>query len=765
MLDLLLMSALPPLISDLGLVMGAAAITTLLFKKLKQPTVLGYILVGILVGPHFPLFPSVVDTESVEIWAQIGVIILLFCLGLEFSFKKLLRVGGTASIMAITEITAMLLIGFGIGQMLHWSTTDSIFLGAMISISSTTIIFRAFEESGVKEKKFAGLVFGVLVVQDLAAILMLVLLPTLALSTSLSGSGLLFPIGKLIFFLVLWFVSGIFFLPTMLRRLEKFMNNEMLLIVSLALCFFMVILAAGAGFSPALGAFIMGSILAETPVGSKIEHLTMSIKEMFGAVFFVSVGMMINPAMIPTYWQPILLISVVVLLGQPITAIIGGLLSRQPLKIAIQAGMSLSQIGEFSFIIATAGLTMGLTSSYLYPIAVAVSALTTFTTPYMIKFSTPLYLFLQKKLPPNWINAIDKYSLEGQTVKPTSDWKNYITSYAVQTTIYAILVIGIVLIVSNVMLPAIGTGTQSPFIRFAMAAVAVVLASPFLWALTLRRIAPASAKNLWRNRSFRGPMIVLQVFRFVMAFVIMGFLVNNIVSTVWAFVLFVLSLFVLVLNYKKLQSINYLIEKRFITNLNEKEQLDKKVSGSHLTPWDAHITSFSVSPDFRGVGLTLMELKLREEYGVNVAMIKRGAFTIQAPDRQERIYPEDTLYVIGTDDQVVAFKKYLDFCSPTRSRNILPEDELTLQRIEVKPDSVLAGKTIKEAAIRERTKGLVVGIERNGERILNPESAAMIEGGDLLWIVGNTRRIMVLEKMIVKTTVANDDNLQLVAEQ
>lgn len=764
MINLFLMSALPPLISDLGLIMGAAAVTTLLFKKLKQPTVLGYILVGILVGPHFPLFPSVADTKSVDIWAQIGVVILLFCLGLEFSFKKLLRVGGTASIMAITEVVAMLLIGFGVGKMLNWTTTDCIFLGAMISISSTTIIFRAFEESGVKEKKFAGLVFGVLVVQDLAAILMLVLLPTLAISTSFTGPALLFPVGKLIFFLVLWFVSGIFFLPTMLRRLEKFMNNEMLLIVSLALCFIMVILAAGAGFSPALGAFIMGSILAETPMGSKIEHLTMSIKEMFGAVFFVSVGMMIDPTMIPTYWQPIFLISLIVLIGQPLTAIIGGLLSRQPLKIAVQAGMSLSQIGEFSFIIATAGLTMGLTSAYLYPIAVAVSALTTFTTPYMIRFSTPVYLMLQKKLPSNWINAIDKYSLEGQTVKPTSDWKKYITSYAVQTVIYAILVIGVVLIVSNVMLPAIGGDAQSPFIRLAMAAVAVLLASPFLWALTLRRIAPSAAKNLWRNRSYRGPMIVLQVFRFVVAFIIMGFLVHNIVSSVWAFVLFIISLVVLAFNYKKLQSINYLIEKRFMTNLNEKEQLDKKVSGSHLTPWDAHITSFLVSPDFRGVGLTLMELKLREEFGVNVAMIKRGAFTIQAPDRQERIYPEDTLYVIGTDDQVIAFKKYLDFCSPTRSRNILPEDELTLQRIEVLPDSVLAGKTIKESSIRERTKGLVVGIERNDERILNPDSTAMIKAGDQLWIVGNTRRIMVLEKMITKTSYNNDNSLQLIPQ-
>jgi CPA2 family monovalent cation:H+ antiporter-2 len=741
------MSHLPPLISDLALVMGAAAVVSLIFKRLKQPTVLGYILAGIMVGPHFPLFPSVADTESVEVWAQIGVIVLLFCLGLEFSFKKLIKIGGPASVTAVAEIGTMMLLGFGLGKLLGWSTTDCIFLGTMLSISSTTIIIRAFEELGVKEKKFTSVVFGVLIVQDLAAILMLVLLPTIAVSTQLSGSQILLPVGKLIFFLVLWFVSGIFFLPTILRKARRFMNNEMLLITSLALCFMMVILASAAGFSPALGAFIMGSILAETPIGGKIEHLTTGVKEMFGAVFFVSVGMMIEPGILPLYWKEILLIVSVVLVAMPLSSIIGALLSRQSLITSVQAGLSLSQIGEFSFIIATMGVTMQLTGSQLYPIAVAVSAITTFTTPYMIKFSGPLHNWLQKKLPDNWLLAIDKYSLEGQKVKPTSDWNRFITQYLIQTIVHTIIIVGIVVIVSRFVQPALGATGETPVLRLATALLTLLLIAPLLWALAIRKIQPVVAARLWEKRYFRGPMIVLQVIRLVIAIVIVGFLIHNMVSYSWALVLLGVTIFTLLLNFRRLQVVHAWAERRFMSNLNEKEQMDRRQSGEHLTPWDAHITSFSVSPDFKGVGLTLMELRLREVYGVNIAMIKRGAFTIQAPDRQERIYPEDRLFVIGTDEQVIAFKKHLEDCSPApASMKIAPEDELTLQRMEISPGSSLVGLTIKDSEIRERTKGLVVGIERNGSRILNPESGMLLLANDVLWIVGNFKRIKVFEK-------------------
>ncbi|MCD6011488.1 MAG: sodium:proton antiporter [Flavipsychrobacter sp.] len=747
------MSNLPPLITDLALIMGAAAIVTLVFRRLKQPTVLGYILAGLLVGPNFHLFPTVTDLESVETWAQIGVIILLFCLGLEFSFKKLARVGGPASVTAIIEVVVMLCIGFGTGKALGWPAIDSIFLGAMLSISSTTIIIRAFDELGVKEKKFAGLVFGVLVIQDLVAILMLVLLPTLAISSGLTGTAVLYPVAKLVFFLVLWFVSGIFFLPTVLRKMNKFMNDEMLLVTSLALCFLMVILATGAGFSSALGAFIMGSILAETRVGQKIEHLTVSIKEMFGAVFFISVGMLIDPAIIPQYWKQILLIATVVLLGQPLIATIGALLSRQPLKTSVQAGMSLSQIGEFSFIIATMGLSLKLTSSFLYPIAVAVSALTTFTTPYMIRLSTPVYNLLDKKLPGKWKLAIERYSAVGNGVKATSDWNKFLRSYILQTVIHTILVTGIVFLMLRFGLPIFGKLKDTPLVRFSAAFTTLLLIAPFLWALAIRRIQDDAALRLWNNKYYKGPMIVLQVVRLVIAAAVIGFVLHSIISYFWAVVALLVLVALIVINYKKLQLVHLWIERRFIMNLDDKEKQQQKASGAHLTPWDAHIASFIVSPDFNKIGKTLMELQLRETFGVNIAMIKRGAFTIPVPDRQERIYPEDVLYVIGTDDQVVAFKKYLAANSNVVVKKSA-EEELSLERITLSDGSVLVGKTIKESAIRERTKVLIVGIERNDERMLNPESNVVLEKGDLLWIVGNIKRIKVLEKMSIKSKPA-----------
>ena len=339
---------LPGLIIDLALILGSAAVVTLLFKKLKQPVVLGYIIAGFIVGPNFQLFPTIIDIESIKTWADIGVIFLLFGLGLEFSFKKLLKVGGVSVITALTEVSLTLFLGYGVGKLLGWNAMDCLFLGGILAIASTTIIIRAFDELGVKNQKFAGIVTGVLVIEDLVAVLLLVLLSTVAVSKSFAGMEMLMSVIKLAFFLILWFVSGIFFLPTLLKKLHSLINEETLLIISLALCFLMVVLATYAGFSPALGAFIMGSILAETTRAEKIEHITKSVKNLFGAIFFVSVGMLLDPHMLILHVFPILAATLVLLFGKPLFVTIGALASGQPLKIAVQSGMSLSQIGELS---------------------------------------------------------------------------------------------------------------------------------------------------------------------------------------------------------------------------------------------------------------------------------------------------------------------------------------------------------------------------------------------------------------------------------
>ncbi|MDQ3292058.1 MAG: cation:proton antiporter, partial [Bacteroidota bacterium] len=420
----------PQLIIDLAFILGVAGLTTLIFKWLKQPLVLGYIIAGLLVGPNFPFLPSIAEVESVQIWAEIGVIFLLFSLGLEFSFKKLAKVGGTASITATTEVIGMLLLGYITGQVLNWSFMDSVFLGGILSISSTTIIIRAFDELGVKSQKFARIVFGILVVEDLVAILLLVLLSTVAVTQQFGSTELLMSAVKFAFFLSIWFLGGIYLIPTFLRKASKLMNEETLLVISVALCLLMVILATNAGFSPALGAFIMGSILAETIYAEKIEHLTKSVKDLFGAVFFISVGMLIDPKMLMEYAGPVILITAITIFGKAFTSGLGALISGQPLKQSIQTGLSLAQIGEFSFIIATLGLTLKVTSEFLYPIAVAVSAITTFTTPFLIRFSEPFYNWLEKLLPESWKRFLTNYSSSTQTISSVSDWQLVLRSFA-----------------------------------------------------------------------------------------------------------------------------------------------------------------------------------------------------------------------------------------------------------------------------------------------------------------------------------------------
>ncbi len=739
------MNHLPHLITDLGLILAAAALTTLLFKWLKQPIVLGYIIAGVVVGPHTVLFPTVTDSESVEVWAQIGVIFLLFSLGLEFSFKKLVKVGGSAAITACLEVGIMLLAGNLLGRALGWDAVNSLFLGGMLAISSTTIIIRTFDELNVKGKSFAGLVFGILVIQDLVAIVLLVLLPSFALKGPVSGLSLVFPVLKLVFFLVLWFVSGIFFLPSLLRRAGKFMNDEMLLITSLALCFIMVISATSVGFSPALGAFVMGSILAETRVVTKIEHLTSSIKELFGAVFFVSVGMMINPGILPLYWMPILVIALTVIIAQPLATIFGALVSGQPIKTSIQVGMSLSQIGEFSFIIATLGLSLHAISEQLYPIIVAVSAITTFTTPYMVKASGPVYRLTERILPNRLKVAISSYSADSTSIKTTSDWREFIKMYLLQTAIYTTIIVALLVVLTQFVIPLWLAGAH-PVGSIAATVVVLLAMSPFVWALAIRNLKQDVTIRLWQTTRYRGLLLLLHCLRIVIAFVVLGILINNLLPYHIALATIGVMLVLIIANYHRLQLFYNKIEDRFLHNFNDKEHQEEHAKGTHLAPWDAHISSFTITTDFDGVGKTLVELKLREEYGVNIAMIKRGLYTINVPDRTERLYPGDDLFIIGTDEQMGAFEQYLDGHSTVNLNYKTPEREVALLQIEIVAGSEFAGKTIKESGFREKTHGLIVGIERGVQRLLNPESSVVLQMNDILWVVGNDKRVRLLAR-------------------
>lgn len=726
------MLQLPALITDLALILGAAAVVTLLFKKLKQPVVLGYIIAGLLVGPNIKLFPTIVEPEIIKTWADIGVIFLLFSLGLEFSFKKLLKVGGVAVVTAVTEVALTMLLGFGVGKMLGWNTMDSLYLGGILAIASTTIIIRAFDELGVKSQKFTGVVTGVLVIEDLVAVLLMVLLSTVAVSQTFAGSEMVLSVFSLAFFLILWFVSGIFFLPTFLKKISSLINDETLLIISLALCLMMVVLATFVGFSPALGAFIMGSILAETTKAEKISHLTQSVKNLFGAIFFVSVGMLIDPQMLKLHIFPILAATLVLMVGKPLFVCAGALAAGQPLKIAVQSGMSLSQIGEFSFIIASLGLTLNVTSDFLYPVAVAVSVLTTFTTPYMIRFSEPVYQRIEHFLPGKWSDAINRYSVGAQNVAETSDWKKVLRFYFLNIVVFSVIIVTIILLSTRYIAPLFSGFKWDQVVT---AFFTLVILSPFLWALAFRRTQRQAYANIWMTASHRGPLMALLLSRIALAVIYIGFLFYLLFSPSAAVAGVIISCFILALFSGRIKAFYGRIETRFLSNYNEREN-----QSAMLAPWDSHITTFELSTQSPFVGKTLQQSRIREEFGVNVVVIERGDFTINLPTRENHLYPHDKLSVLGTDEQLEKFKMYLESVeNRTQIKEI--KSDVALHHFILGENSMLTGKSIRDSKIRERAQGLVVGIERNGIRILNPESDFAFAGNDKVWIVGDEKQV------------------------
>jgi CPA2 family monovalent cation:H+ antiporter-2 len=731
---------LPDLISDLALILAAAAITTLLFKLIKQPLVLGYILAGFLVGPHFNFIPTVTDHESIHIWAEIGVVFLLFSLGLEFSFKKLVKVGGSASITAVVEVVFMLLTGFLAGAAMGWSTMDCIFLGGILSVSSTTIIIRAFEELGIKHKKFAGLVFGILIVEDLVAILLLVLLSTVAVSQQFAGVEMLTSILKLCFFLVLWFMAGIFLIPTFLRKTKSLMNDETMLVVSIALCLLMVVLAVKVGFSPALGAFIMGSILAETTQAERIEHLTKSVKDLFAAIFFVSVGMLIDPKVLVDYAVPILIITVATVAGKFLSSGIGALISGQPLKTAVQTGLSLAQIGEFSFIIATLGLTLKVTSDFLYPIAVAVSAITTFTTPYLIQQSEPFYRFLDRILPTKLTAGIARYSTSTAGITTLSDWRVLLRGYTFNTIIHGVILLALVLLGSRYIQPFVTSHLINGNNGIVLSLVLTFsLMAPFLWALSIRRIQKTAYSHLWLNKKYtRGPLVALEVLRICLGSFFVAFLIYQFYDTFMAIVIALLIIVAALFVFsRKLQDFYDRLEHRFLGNLNARQLRDAQ---PEILPWDSHLTDVTVAPESSVVGKTLVDLAVREKYGINIALIERGRIMIPTPGREERLYPNDKLLIIGTDEQLAAAKEVFE-AQDLNEASIFPKKDMTLQKVVINSNSPVYHQTIRDSGIREKTQGLVVGIERDGQRILNPDSNLIFENGDIVWIVGNNKKI------------------------
>lgn len=731
------MAHLPHLITDLALILGAAAIVTLICKWLKQPLVLGYIIAGFLVSPNFKLTPSIADKENVATLAEIGVIFLLFNLGLEFSFKKLMRVGGSASVTALVEIIFISVAGYLLGNMMGWSTMDSLFLGGMLASSSTTIILRAFDELGIKTKKFAGIVFGVLVVEDIVVILLMVLLSTMAVTRSFEGTEMLYTVLKLLFFLILWFLAGIFLLPTILKRAKKLLNEETLLILSLGLCLGMVVLATAAGFSAELGAFVMGSIIAETTSAEKVEHLLKPVKDLFGAIFFTSVGMMIDPKAMVEYAQPILWVTLLTLFGKFFSTTLGALLSGQPLKQSVQVGMSMAQIGEFAFIVATLGMSLGVTSAFLFPIAVGASSITTFTTPYLIKSSGAFYQWLNKVLPQSLTNRLNNYSSETKKVSQISEWRRFIRSTIVNGVLLSIVIVSLIIFSSVYVEPWILKNGNSLAMKILACLLTLFFLSPFLWALAIRN-PPDIYRQLLADNQYRGMLYTIRLIRLGLAAFFIGFLLLRFFNfyTGIAFTAFVISL--LIVFSKKIQAFYAKIESRFMRNLNEREIETSRINRTELAPWDAHIVPVAVPPTAACIGKTLQELRWREAIGINVVMIKRDDYHIAAPGKEQMLFPGDELLVLGTDHQIQRLKVLIR-PEVEPAQNDVGDVELSTYYI---PDGdALIGKTIRQTGLREKANALVVGLERNNQRLLNPESDVRLLPNDRLFIVANQRRL------------------------
>ncbi len=744
------MSHLPTLIADLALILISASIITLLFKWLKQPLVLGYIVAGLLAGPYVHIFPTVGDIANINIWAEIGVVFLLFALGLEFSFKKLINVGSTAFITATTEVISMLLIGYMVGYLLRWGTMNSIFLGGMLSMSSTTIIIKAFDDLGLRSQRFTGIVFGTLVVEDLIAILMMVLLSTMAVSKDFVGEELLVSVLKVVFFLILWFLIGIFILPAFLKKAKKLMNNETLLIVSLGLCLGMVVLATYTGFSAALGAFIMGSILAETIEAEHIEHIIQPVKDLFGAIFFVSVGMLVNPTVLVEYAWPVIIITLVTIIGKAIFSSLGVLLSGESLNISIKSGFSLAQIGEFAFIIAGLGVSLKVLDPFISPIIVAVSVITTFTTPYFIRLANPFAEWLYKVLPPKVQEMLARYASGKKTVNHDSDWKKLLKNIVGRVIIYSVLLTAIWLLSVKTLYPAVSElfTPVTIWVNLAMCLATLLLMTPFLWALISNKYnSSAIFLKLWEDENYNhGRLVALVLFRvsvaifFISAVVISYFHLNIGIGVVIAVAVVAL---ILILREDLTQYSR--LETHFLTNLNLREEVAKKHHplktsfNSEFNNKDIELTSVVVSPYSRYIGKSLGELSFRQEFGVNVVAIVRGDLKIYIPKSSERIYPQDKLAVVGTDRQLQKFRDEIE------SPQGVPDTEKMYQEMNLHSFTVneafhFLDKSIVQSRLGEKYDSIVVAIERNGELVPLDKDVTFLLG-DLVWFVGEREKI------------------------
>jgi CPA2 family monovalent cation:H+ antiporter-2 len=743
------------MIHDLCIIMLTAGITSLLFKFFKQPVVLGYIVAGMIAGPYMCGQSWIDDEASVDMWGEIGVLFLLFAMGLEFSFKKLLQVGSTALIAAGTVVVGMMSVGFLLGRILGWDEINSLFLGGMLCMSSTTIVFKAIEDLNLGSHKFAKVAFGILIVEDLFAVVLMVLLSSIAVEKQFAGTQLLMELGKLIAYLVLWFVVGIAIIPTFLKKFRKHLNDETLTIFTIGLCLGMVLLAIGAGFSSALGAFVMGSVLAETIEAERIEHLVLPIKNVFGSIFFVSVGMMINPELLLQYWLPIVIITLTVIIGQIIFASLGTLLSGQSLKVSLQTGFTLVQIGEFAFIIADFGQTAGVTESSLYPIVVAVSVITTFLTPFIMRLADPAENYLNKHLSPGIKLFIENYAQRKNTVSSDSIWKTYLRKVGVTMIVSGIITAFIYLVYFRAICPFIlskATWLNSFLMPdtalLVMKIIALVIiigsCSPFIYNIASRHRNSKEAKILWNSGNGQKAWLAgLLLLRILIGVGVVSYAIVRIFTLTSGMLIGIsLLLIVIIMMSRSVKRRSRGLEEQFNKNLTAREvSADKrrpftKAFESSLLPYDIHISTFTLPADSSFSGKPLSQLNVRKHSGVSIVRIIRAGVFTNIPGGSKHVYPGDQIVVAGSDEQIDKFKQMIDGSIMKEKPDT--REHVTLENFTLEEGNPLIGRSIIESNIRNEAHCIVMGIKRGNDYLMNPEPQEVFEPDDIVIVAGET---------------------------
>jgi monovalent cation:H+ antiporter-2, CPA2 family len=741
------MAEIPFLVKDLALILMVAGVVTLIFKRLKQPLVLGYIVAGFLVSPHMPYTVSVMDETDIQTWADIGVIFTLFSLGLDFSFKKIVKMGASPVIACIVIVFCMMMLGISVGHGFGWDRMDCIFLGGMLAMSSTTIIYKAFDDMGLRQQKFASMVMSVLILEDILAIVMMVMLSAIAGGSNPDGEQMISSVLRIGFFLVLWFIVGIFAIPLFLRSVRKLINGETLLVVSLGLCCGMAVLSTKVGFSSAFGAFVMGSILAETIEAEKIIKLVEPVKNLFGAIFFVSVGMLVDPKILVEYAVPILALVGTILVGQAIFGTFGFMLGGESLKSAMRCGFSMAQIGEFSFIIASLGLSLGVISNFLYPVVVAVSVITTFLTPYMIRLALPSYQMMEKHLPCKFINILNHFAMSHPSTQQQSKWKSLIRQMAINTVAYSILSAATIAMMFTFVLPLMRNllpGWQLHWYANALTGLlTVVLISPFLRAIVMKKNHSPEWKRLWVESSInRVPLLFTIVVRYIIALAFIFYIINYLSRFTSALIVCIGAVVVLLMvASRRIKKRSIVMERLFIHNLRSRD-IAAQVNGEkrplyagHLLDRDIHISEIEVPEDSTWCGKSLKELHLRERFGIDMSSIRRGSQRLNIPNGDTVIFPGDKLQIIGNDDQIHKFSQAL-------TSELAPEDvdiekrEMKLRQLIISGGSEFLGKTLIESGIRDKYNCMVVGLEEGRENLTRVLPTRVFKKGDIIWLVG-----------------------------